>query len=79
MVYARTRAAEQPEQAAATQELADAFCEQSEQRVERLFHSLWHNTDSGTYALAQDVLSGRHTWLEEGFADPSGEGPMVPE
>jgi alkylation response protein AidB-like acyl-CoA dehydrogenase len=79
VVYARTRAAEQPEQAAATQELADAFCEQSEQRVERLFHSLWHNTDSGTYALAQDVLSGRHTWLEEGFVDPSGEGPMVPE
>src|SRR5450755_254318 len=79
VVYARTRAAEQPEQAAATKELADAFCEQSEQRVERLFHSLWHNTDSGTYALAQDVLSGRHTWLEEGFVDPSGEGPMVPE
>ena len=26
VVYARTRAAEQPEQAAATQELADAFC-----------------------------------------------------
>ena len=48
------------------------------QRVERLFHGLWHNTDSATYALAQDVLGGRHTRLEEGVMDPSGEGPMVP-
>ena len=63
----------------ATRELADAFCQQSEQRVERLFYSLWHNADSATYALAQDVLKGRHTRLEEGFADPSGEGPMVPD
>ena len=79
VVYAHTTAAEQPERAVATRELADAFCEQSEQRVERLFYSLWHNADSATYALAQDVLKGRHTRLEEGFADPSGEGPMVPD
>jgi hypothetical protein len=30
----------------ATRQLADAFCQQSEQRVERLFYSLWHNADS---------------------------------
>jgi hypothetical protein len=23
------------------------------------------------------VLEGRHTWLEEGIADPSGDGPML--
>ena len=78
VVYASTMAAEQPEHAAATQQLADVFCDQSRQRVERLFHSLWHNTDSATYALAQDVLSGRHDRLEQGVIDPSGEGPMVP-
>ena len=78
VVYAGTMAAEQPGHAMATQQLADVFCDQSRQRVERLFHSLWHNTDSATYALAQDVLGGRHTRLEEGVMDPSGEGPMVP-
>jgi len=78
VVYASTVAAEQPEHAAATQQLAGVFCDQSRQRAERLFHSLWHNTDSATYALAQDVLSGRHTRLEQGVLDPSGEGPLVP-
>ena len=78
VVYAGTMAAERPEDATATQQLADVFCDQSRQRVEWLFHSLWHNTDSATYALAQDVLSGRHDRLEEGVMDPSGEGPMVP-
>lgn len=48
-------------------------------RAERLFHDLWHNADSTTYAVAQDVLGGRHTWLEEGLLDPSGEGPLVPD
>ena len=79
VVYARTIATEQPERAAATREMADVFCEQSQQRAEQLFHGLWHNTDSATYSLAQDVLDGRHTWLEEGVIDPSGEGPMVPD
>jgi hypothetical protein len=79
VVYARTIAAERPDRAATSQELADAFCEQCEQRVDRLFHGLWHNADSATYSLAQNVLSGRHTWLEEGVLDPSGEGPMVPD
>jgi hypothetical protein len=23
------------------------------------------------------VLEGRHAWLEEGIADPSGDGPMI--
>jgi hypothetical protein len=24
------------------------------------------------------VLAGRYLWLEEGIADPSGDGPMIP-
>jgi alkylation response protein AidB-like acyl-CoA dehydrogenase len=79
VVYARTVATDHPEHAVATRELAAAFCDQSQQRAERLFHSLWHNLDSSTYSLAQDVLSGRHTWLEADVLDPSGEGPMVPD
>jgi alkylation response protein AidB-like acyl-CoA dehydrogenase len=79
VVYARTVATQHPERAQATRELADAFCEQSQLRADQLFHSLWHNSDSSTHSLAQDVLGGRHTWLEEGIVDPSGEGPLVPD
>jgi len=79
VAYARTTAAERPEHAKAIQELADLFCKQSQLRAERLFHDLWHNADGATYAVAQDVLGGRHAWLEDGVLDPSGEGPMVPD
>ena len=79
VAYARTMAAEQPEHMKAIEELADLFCKQSQLRAERLFHDLWHNADGATYAVAQDVLGGRHAWLEEGVLDPSGEGPMVPD
>ena len=27
--------------------------------------------------LAMQVLAGDHAWLEEGIADPSGDGPMI--
>jgi len=67
VAYARTMAAEQPEHTKAIEELADLFCKQSQLRAERLFHDLWHNADSATYAVAQGVL------------DPSDGGPMVPD
>lgn len=79
MAYSRTLAAEQPKNAEAIEELAGLFCKQSQLRAEQLFHSLWRNADGATYAAAQDVLGGRHTWLEEGVLDPSGDGPLVPE
>ena len=41
-----------------------------------LFGALWSNDDVENYALAQRVLDGRYTFLEEGIADPSGDGPM---
>jgi hypothetical protein len=78
VVYARTVSAEQPDRTEAVRELAGVFCSQSQQRAESLFRELWHNLDGATYTTAQDVLTGRHIWLEEGFADPSGEGPLVP-
>jgi hypothetical protein len=69
---------EHPERAAETQELAEAFCNQAQHRAELLFHQLWTNADEPNHRLALDVLKGRHSWIEEGIIDPSGDGPMVP-
>jgi alkylation response protein AidB-like acyl-CoA dehydrogenase len=79
VVYAQTAMQEHPERADETRDLAHAFCNQAQHRTERLFHELWNNADDENHRLALDVLSGRHTWLEEGVIDPStGDGPMVP-
>jgi alkylation response protein AidB-like acyl-CoA dehydrogenase len=79
VVYTQTAIQEHPERAAETQELAEAFCNQAQHRTERLFHELWTNADGPNHRLALNVLTGRHTWLEEGIIDPStGDGPMVP-
>jgi hypothetical protein len=76
-VYAQTQRQEHPERGDEAQELADLFCRQARRRVEALFHDLWHNDDDQAYEVAQRVLEGRHTWLEDGILDPSGDGPMV--
>jgi len=78
-VYARTIAHERPERAESATELADLFCRQARRRVDRLFTELWANDDDEGYALARAVLDGRHTWIEEGILDPSGDGPMLAE
>jgi len=77
VVYAQTRAQEQPERAEQVLELADLFCRQARRRVQRLFAALWANDDDAGYRGAQRVLSGRYRWLEEGIIDPAGEGPML--
>src|SRR5450755_3927059 len=79
VVYTQTAIKEHPERADQATELARAFCDQAQQRADRLFHALWNNVDEPNHRLALNVLSGRHTWLEEGIIDPSaGDGPMVP-
>jgi len=78
VVYAQTAIREHPERAAETQDLAEVFCNQAQHRAELLFHQLWSNADEPNHQLALDVLKGRHSWLEEGIIDPSGDGPMVP-
>jgi hypothetical protein len=79
VVYAQTAIRERPERAAETRELADAFCGQARLRAKQLFHDLWTNADVTNHRLAEDVLDGRHGWLEAGVSDPSvGGGPMVP-
>jgi alkylation response protein AidB-like acyl-CoA dehydrogenase len=78
-VYAQTLREEHPERGDEAVELADLFIRQARRRVDALFGELFSNDDDANYALAQQVLEGRHTWLEEGIADPSGDGPMIAE
>jgi len=59
--------------------LADLFCRQARRRVEALFDALWFNDYDLAYGVARQILEGRHTWVEEGALDPSGEGPMIAE
>jgi alkylation response protein AidB-like acyl-CoA dehydrogenase len=75
--YAQTIRTEQPARGEDAFALADLFCKQARRRVDRLFHDLWANDDDDNYKAALDVLDGRFTWLEEGIADPSGDGPMI--
>jgi hypothetical protein len=78
-VYAQTQREEHPERGDEAVELADLFIRQARRRVDALFGELFSNDDDANYKLAQQVLEGRHTWLEEGIADPSGDGPMIAE
>ena len=75
--YAATIKREKPEMGDDAYALADLFCKQARTRAEKLFDELWSNNDDANYAAAQDVLKGRFQWIEEGVADPSGDGPMI--
>ncbi|WP_051324442.1 acyl-CoA dehydrogenase family protein [Candidatus Solirubrobacter pratensis] len=79
VVYAQTVAAEEPSRAGSARELAQLFCHQARRRADRLFHELWANDDTEGYEAAQAVLAGSHRWIEEGVADPAGDGPMLSE
>jgi hypothetical protein len=70
--------ADDAERGRSAYELAASFCEQSRLRVEALFDALWTNTDDDDRALAEQVLTGDHAWLEEGVLDQSeGTGPWI--
>jgi alkylation response protein AidB-like acyl-CoA dehydrogenase len=59
-------------------QLADAFCVQARVRVEELFDRLWRNSDDVDQQIADQVLSGDFSWLEEGVIDLSeGTGPWI--
>jgi alkylation response protein AidB-like acyl-CoA dehydrogenase len=49
--------------------LADLFCRHSRRRVRRLFDDVFRNSDAFTYRTAQEVLQGRHAWLEQGLPE----------
>ncbi|HEU4976271.1 MAG TPA: acyl-CoA dehydrogenase family protein [Baekduia sp.] len=71
VIYADTLQREQPQHAEEARRLADLFCRQARRRADALFGALFDNDDDAAYALAQDVLGGRFTWVEEGVLDPS--------
>ena len=75
----RSERRERPERRSEAQELAELFCRQAKRRAEALFAELWDNDDDAGHEAADRVLDGRYRWLEEGIADPSGEGPMIPD
>jgi alkylation response protein AidB-like acyl-CoA dehydrogenase len=77
VVYANTIKGEHPDRADQAFELADLFAKQARRRVSELFSAVFANEDDASYKTAQKVLDGRYTWLEEGIADPSGDGPMI--
>jgi hypothetical protein len=69
--------ADDPEHGAGAVALADAFCKQARVRTEELFERLWTNTDESDRTLAQAVLAGEFTWLEQGIVDPSIPGAWI--
>jgi hypothetical protein len=77
--YASTLGQDDPTHKDATYELADLFCMQARDRIDRLFHELWSNNDDAQYKTAQSVLEGRYEFFESDVVDPAGEGPMIPE
>lgn len=46
--------------------LCEAFCVQQREKVDQLFHALWHNHDALAYRTGRAVLAGEHAWLERG-------------
>ncbi len=48
-------------------EAADVFSRQSRRRIEALFSQIFRNEDVATYRFAQDVLEGKHGWIEAGL------------
>ena len=44
--------------------LADMFCTHSRAKVKRVFRETFDNDDVKTYRVAQEVLQGKHAWLE---------------
>ena len=54
------------EDAASAVDLADFFARQTRRRVDQLFHQLWRNDDARATRVGQDLLAGKHTWLERG-------------
>jgi alkylation response protein AidB-like acyl-CoA dehydrogenase len=66
------------EQGAEAYALADAFCRQSQIRVDDLFGGLWKNTDEVDRKLTSRLMDGNFSWLWSDIIDLSeGTGPWI--
>ena len=55
------------EEATNAVDLADFFARQTRRNIDLLFHQLWRNDDAHATRVGQDLLAGKHTWLERGI------------
>ncbi|MFA9472760.1 MAG: acyl-CoA dehydrogenase family protein, partial [Deltaproteobacteria bacterium] len=65
--YAQKLQQDGAEEAAQAVDLADFFARQTRRNIDTLFHQLWHNDDARAARVGQDLLAGKHTWLERGI------------
>lgn len=55
-------------------DLADLFCIEARRRIDRLFNDFYGSDDPAMYRVAQQVLEGKHSWLETGIMSMLAEG-----
>jgi alkylation response protein AidB-like acyl-CoA dehydrogenase len=63
-VYAHNMKQQNINGAAGAQRMADLYCRHARRRVKRLFSDVFDNDDKVTYGVAQDVLQGKHDWMD---------------
>jgi hypothetical protein len=52
---------------------------ETRQRVDDTLAKMWNNDDAAKYAFAQELLAGRHQWLEQGVIElPFDEAALTP-
>lgn len=76
VVYAEAQKKQHPERAREIDELAGLFCLQARRRAKNLFAELRANEDDANYALAQKVLTGRYSFVEEGIPYNDTDKPL---
>ncbi|HET6229986.1 MAG TPA: acyl-CoA dehydrogenase family protein [Longimicrobiaceae bacterium] len=59
-------------------QMADVFCLRARKKIEAIFGELFNNEDDATYRLSQDVLKGKHAWLEQGAMQAVPDRPLAP-
>jgi alkylation response protein AidB-like acyl-CoA dehydrogenase len=79
VTYAESQKKQHPERAREIDELAGLFCLQARRRAKDLFHALRTNEDDENFELAQKVLTGRYSFIEEGIPYGSEDEPLFGE